>query len=123
MGALLSHPPATIPEFLQALYGHDDEYKGLVFSLSAFSFSGFHKCRPDEAEIHEQLARLIIQAASSRQWIKPFTPRVRNQKYAFRTWLNSIGMVGPEFEASRLKLLSRLPGRADQRKIPIKKEA
>ena len=123
MGDLLAHPPTTIPDFLQALYGRDDEYKGLAFTLSYFSMTGFLRCRPEEAKIHDQLARRIINAAATQKWAKAFTPRVRNQKYAFRTWLNSIGMTGPEFETARLILLSRLPGRADQRRIPVRKEA
>lgn len=123
MRDLLNHPPTTIPEFLQALYSRDDEYKGIVFTLSYVSLSGFRKCRPEETELHRQLSELIFKAASSRQWTKAFCPRVRNQKYAFRTWLNSIGMIGPEYEAVRVTLLSRLSGRTDRRRIPSIKEA
>ena len=108
---------------LRIMQAHDGEYKGLVFALSYFSLSGFLKCRPEEGAIHEQLTERIINAADTQQWVKAFTPRVRNQKYAFRTWLNSIGMKGPEFETTRLTLLSRLPGRSDQRRIPCRKEA
>ena len=122
MSDLIAHPPTTVPEFLQALYGRSDEYRGIDFTLSHVCLTGFRTCNPDEAPIHRQLGDLIMQAALTHQWTKAFTPRVRNQKYACRTWLNSLGMIGPEYEDARRTLLSRLPGRSDQRKIPSTRE-
>ena len=42
---------------------------------------------------------------------------IRNKKYAFRTWLNSIGMKGQDYEQARRIMLSRLPGRSDRRSL------
>lgn len=123
MESLLSHPPADITGFTRALYGRDDEYDGIRISGDCVGLTGFRKGRSEETHIHAQLAALIVKYAISKQWIKPFTPNVRNRKYAFRTWLNSIGMKGPAYEEARRVLLDRLPGRSDQRKIPFQRVA
>ena len=122
MNSLLAHPPTTIEGFLQALYGHAAEYAGIEFTLERIVFCGFRKGHPEEARIHCQLAGLIVRAALSLRWTKAFTRRVRNQKYAFRTWLNALGMIGPEYEEARSTMLSRLPGHSDRRPMPTRKE-
>lgn len=123
MSDLLAHPAATIPEFLQALYGREPEYAGVRFTLRYIALSGFRKGHAEEAHIRRQLADRIVRAALTQRWAKAFTRRVRNPKYAFRTWLNSIGMIGPEYEEARAVMLSRLPGRADQRSLLTKRRA
>ena len=117
MEHLLSHPPITRDEFLQALYDRDREYSGIRVEQSFFILTGFSRCPPEEAQIHHQLADRIIHAARSSQWIKPYTRNVRNKKYAFRTWLNEIGMIGPEYEEARTLMLERLYGQSDTRCI------
>lgn len=115
--SMLMHPPVSKWDFLHILYDREDEYRGIDFSAEQILFSGFRKGRPEEAYIHRQLADLIMHAAVSRKWVKPLTRRTRNRKYSFRTWLNSIGMTGPEYEEARAVMLSRLPGRSDRRRI------
>ena len=115
MADLLAHPPQTPCCFLQALYERDGEYSGLAFSRDHIQFTGFRKGRREEAPLHRQLSDRMVEAARSKRWVKPFTANVRNRKYAFRTWLNAIGMTGPEYEAARSVFLGRLYGRSDQR--------
>lgn len=115
MDDLLAHPPVTVPEFLQALYRRDREYGGIRLDTESIELTGFRRCRQDEADIHRQLADIIMDAALSLNWVKPYTRNVRNRKYAFRIWLNAIGMAGPEYERARQVLLSRLYGRTDRR--------
>ena len=117
MTDLLDHPPAALCDILQALYGREDDFEGVEFSLTHVIFSGFRKCRKDEADVHRQLADRIIAAANGRKRAKAFTPRVRNQKYAFRVWMNAIGMTGSDYDRARATMLPRLPGRTDRRKI------
>ena len=117
MEHLLCHPPITRDEFLQALYSRDREYSGIHVERSIFILTGFSRCPPEEAQFHRQLADCIIHAAKSSQWIKPYTRNVRNKKYAFRTWLNEIGMIGPKYEEARLVMLGRLYGQSDRRCI------
>lgn len=123
MNHLLDHPPEKIDGFLQALYGRKKEYAGIHVTPAHISLTGFLKGNPEESHIHRQLADLIMNAALSQNRIKPFTKNVRNRKYAFRIWLNSIGMIGPEYEQARQILLSRLYGRADQRRIPDRNDS
>lgn len=122
MDCLLAHPPVTRAEFLQALYGRQGDYQGVSFSRAYVVLSGFQKGKPGEASIHRQLADRIMDAALSQAWVKPFTRNVRNKKYAFRTWLNAIGMTGPEYGEARRVLLGRLPGKTDRRRLPPRKE-
>ncbi len=122
MKDLLAHPPQTLPAFLQALYGRDGEYGGVAFSRDWIRFTGFTKGRAEEAPLHRQLAERMMEAARTKRWVKPFTENARNRKYAFRTWLNAIGMIGPEYEAARGVFLGRLYGRSDQRAMPRGKE-
>ena len=122
MKDLLTHPPETIPEFMRCLYNRGADYKGVRFDRSYVSFTGFSKGHVKERPIHQQLADLIVKAAKSNLWTKAFTPNVRNKKFAFRSWLNSIGMIGPEYEEARSVMLHRLYGRADRRSIPKRKE-
>ena len=117
MNDILDHPPGTVPEFLQALYGREKEYGGISFFLSHFELNGFLTCHPEERDIHRQLADLMVRTALTRRRLKAFTPRVRNQKYAFRTWLCSVGMIGDEYERARTILLSRLYGRTNTKKL------
>ena len=123
MEHLTAHPPQTVSEILQALYGFEDEYTGLEITRthnknkSIVSFTGFERCRKEESQIHRQLADHIMQAARTLKWIKPYTRNVRNRKFAMHTWLYQIGMAGPEYEDTRSILLGRLYGNISQRKI------
>ena len=110
-----AHPPETVAEFLQQLYGREEEYRGIQFSLSNMVFTGFRKGREEECEIFRQLTDRMVEAARTRSWIKAYTHDSRNRKYIFRTWLNSIGMTGPEYEEARRVMLSRLPGHSDRK--------
>lgn len=118
MKALVAHPSPTIAGFLQALYGWQDYYQGVCFSLDSIVLSGFDQAPAAERHIHLQLANLMVAAALNKSWCKPIAQNMRNQKYAFRTWLNALGMIGPEYEEARATMLGRLYGRSDQRRMP-----
>ena len=90
-------------------------YNGYQFFI--YTLTGFSLCPPEEVQIHRQLAERINHISASSHWIKPYTRNVRNKKYAFRTWLNEIGMIGPEYEEARTVMLGRLYGQSDRRVI------
>ena len=117
MDSLIAHPPITVPEFIQVLYGREHEYGGIKIDLTYIELTGFRLCKQEETDIHHQLADLMMDAALSLNWVKPYTRNIRNKKYAFRTWLNSIGMIGPEYKQARQILLGRLYGQSDRRSI------
>ena len=118
--SLKAENPASLQDFMEVLHrcGGEKAMKGLRFSAGEIIFTGF----PDSAA-GRMLAEKIVNAAITQRWSKVKTVATENEKYSFRVWLNALGMIGPEYEAARLTLLSRLPGRADQRKIPGRKEA
>ena len=118
MDAVIAHPPTDSAAFLQQLYGRENDYRGISFDPATIVFTGFSLCPAEEAPCHRQLAERIMNAALTLEWVKPYTRRVRNQKYAFRIWLDSIGMGGPEYEQARRLMLGRLYGRSDQRPMP-----
>ena len=116
MGDVDAHPPETIAEFLQRLYGWEEECRGIRFSLKNLVFTGFRNGRKEEFEIFHQLTDHMVEAVRSRSWVKAYTRDSRNRKYVFRTWLNSIGMAGPDYEQARSVMLARLPGHSDRKK-------
>jgi len=120
MDMLLEHPPVTYIEFIQTLYLSDGTYHGIGVNPSFIHLTGFSKCKSEEGNIHRQLADLMISASKSLNYTKAYPRNVRNRKYAFRTWLNSIGMAGPAYEEARRTMLSRLYGCSKHRAIPRK---
>lgn len=117
MDDLLAHPPTSVAEFVQALYGRGREYRGMRIDLAHVELTGFRRCPRDEDHVHRQLADRIIETALTLKWAKPYTKNVRNRKYAFRTWLNAIGMSGPAYAEARQVMLDRLYGWTDRRGI------
>ncbi len=117
MDSLIFHPPVTTADFLQILFWHENEYGGIRIDFENIEFTGFQMCRQEEAHIHHQISDLIIDASLSLDWVKPYTKNVRNRKYAFRIWLNSIGMIGPKYEEARHVMLDRLYGSSACRSI------
>lgn len=117
MEGLLRHPPADLNALLRTLHGREDELRGIGFDRDYISLPGFRRGHPEEGHIHRQLAQRMVAVAWRQRWVKPFTPGVRNQKYVFRIWLNSIGMGGPEYEEARRVLMGRLSGRTAQRSL------
>ena len=114
---LEAHPPETVNEFFQRLYAWEEGYRGIRFTHTYIVFTGFRKGNPEEKCIHRQLAERIVISARGRIWTKASSKNIRNKKYAFRTWLNSIGMKGQDYEQARRIMLSRLPGRSDRRSL------
>lgn len=115
MKRLLAHPPESANDFLRSIYNRDKEYRGVIFSPGSVEFTCFRKARPEEAAIHRQMADLIMNDAETKKWVKPFTRRAANKRDAYRTWINSIGMIGTEYEEARRVMLARLPGEASDR--------
>lgn len=115
MDDLLAHPPISVAEFLRALYGRDAEYAGVRLDRERIELTGFGRCPSDEQQLHRQLADRVMEAALTLRWAKAYTRNVRNRKYAFRTWLNAIGMRGPAYEEARRVMLGRLYGWTDRR--------
>ena len=59
-----------------------------------------------------QLALAMSNLAKTVKTARPEKPQVENEKYAMRTWLLRMGMIGPEFETARNHLVKNLAGNA-----------
>lgn len=122
MRSLAAHPPETAVELLRALWGREEELRGVALDRERVALTGFLGCRREEDAVHRQLAACIWDTARTQKWVKPFTPRVRNQKYAFKAWLYTVGMDGPAHEEARRILLGRLPGTTARRSMAPRRE-
>ena len=67
---------------------------------------------PTAEEVHaaSTLAAAMCAAARQKQRVTAKAREPENQKYAFRCWLLSLGLIGPEYKLARANLLRRLPG-------------
>lgn len=99
--------PTTMREFMAVLNrcGGDSAIKGLWLSAGQLVFTGF-----PETDACRTLAERIVHSAVTNRWIKSKAPKVTNDKYSFRVWLNSLGMTGPDYADTRAELLKNLSG-------------
>lgn len=99
--------PTTMSEFMAVLNrcGGDSAIKGLWLSADQLVFTGF-----PETQACRMLAERIVHSAVTNRWIKAKAPKVTNDKYSFRVWLNSLGMTGPDYADTRAELLKNLSG-------------
>lgn len=65
---------------------------------------------PKTVHSYIQLSCCIHQQAQNRKIIYPTQKEMPNEKYAFRTWLLRLGMIGTEFKDTRQLLLENLEG-------------
>lgn len=65
---------------------------------------------PKTIHSYIQLSCCIQQQAQNRMRIYPTQKETPNEKYAFRTWLLRLGMIGSEFKDTRQLLLENLEG-------------
>ena len=104
--------PSSVPEVLECfnLCGRS-ALRGIRLSANSIEFNGF-AFEEGTAEFNtaKTLAEMITHAAKSRKWVKAELLNVINEKYSFRIWLNTIGMVGKEFQMERKLLLKNLDG-------------
>ena len=102
----------SMQEFVEVLYrcGGEKAIQGLQLTPGQLTFTNF-----PYTEASYTLAKHVVNAAVTKQWKKASAPADSNEKYSFRVWLNSIGMIGPEFSKVRAELLKNLTGDAAHR--------
>ena len=79
--------------------------KGIRISGDELIFTGF-----PTAPAYQMLADCMVQKASRIHYAKAKSTLVVNEKYTFRVWLNSLGMIGDEYKDSRRVLLRNFQG-------------
>jgi hypothetical protein len=125
---IVERRPATLEAFRAAWYGRDHEhasryhhsrYRGI--NLNSFFYRGTVEFRLFEGSLHAGEIKSYIQLALAlaekalRIRSAPAARRaynLDNPKYAMRTFLLGLGMIGDEFKTARFHLLKRLPGNA-----------
>ena len=85
--------------------GGEAAMRGLRVAGEHLVFTGFP---PNEA--YQMLANCMVQKASRIRYAKAKSAPVVNEKYTFRVWLNSLGMIGEEFKDARRVLLRNFNG-------------
>ncbi|MDR0530764.1 MAG: hypothetical protein LBG83_01690 [Oscillospiraceae bacterium] len=88
-------------------------------TAETIDFPWFRADSPENAIPYAQLVTAICRTAMEKQRVtaKP-NENHPNMKFAMRTWLITLGLVGPEFKAIRKILTSTLPGNGAYSKIP-----
>lgn len=114
-----------------ATYGRDQHYNDsryhmlnlhATFTKGTVEFRCFNFDAPTDGHksgIHAgqlktwiQLCLALSQMAKDSKSISPKQPQVENPKFAMRTWLNRMGMIGDEFKTAREFLMKDLDGNA-----------
>lgn len=99
--------PSTLGEVMEVLYrcGGDDAMRGLRVAGEHLVFTGF----PPNAA-YQVFAECLVKTASRIHYAKAKSAPVVNEKYTFRVWLNSLGMIGDEYKEARRVLLRNFNG-------------
>lgn len=90
--------------------------KGIGFSPGSVTFSGFPAT--DDYAIraaYERLAQAMYRYAAEIKWTSTCRQHPENEKFYFRSWLNRIGLTGPENRTFREILLKNLSGNSSYR--------
>lgn len=105
--------PANLSELQTVLmqYGGKKVLRGIVFSSTKVLFTGFPENRAEnELAAYRDFAAGMVKASEKAAWVKADPVKTANERYTFRSWMNSIGMGGKEHADTRRILLQRLSG-------------
>lgn len=111
--ALMEAAPETVEDFMAVVEKVDanSTNTGLEFLPDGISFSGFPAV--EDAEViraYMDLASLMNQMSIKQKRVQATAIETDNEKYAFRTWLMRLGMMGEKYKNTRKHLLANLPG-------------
>ncbi|MCQ4922207.1 virulence-related protein [Tissierella carlieri] len=107
----------TIEDFLE--FPNTENLKGISFDDEKITFN-FIK---DEVKVSMDFLSLLIKKSKELKFASAKPINTDNEKYAFRTWLIRLGMIGDEYKATRKVLLQNLSGNGAFRKLGENHEA
>ena len=105
--------PANLSEFQTVLVksGGEKALRGITFLATKVFFTGFPEDREeDELAAYRDFAEGLVRACEKAAWVKTDPVKTTNERYTFRSWMNSIGMGGGEHAQTRRILMQRLDG-------------
>jgi len=101
----------------------NEQYPGISFDfqneLITFNFG---QISAEQIKACTDLIALINQHAKTLKHASSKQGETDNEKYAFRTWLLRLGMIGDEYKATRKTLLANLEGNGAFRRVDGKYE-
>lgn len=100
----------TLEDFLE--FPNKENLKGMSFDDEKITFN-FVK---DEVKASMEFLSLLINKAKELKYASAKVVNTDNEKYAFRTWLMRLGMIGDEYKTTRKILLQPLSGNGAFRK-------
>jgi hypothetical protein len=107
----LASGAATAQELDELLFWGQGQVRGLLPARGMLLFTGFPTtCTVHQRAAYQALADRLVARARASRWAKAKLPRVYSERYAARTWLNSLGLSGPEHRHVREVLLRPLAG-------------
>lgn len=127
--------PQTMAELKRVWYNDNDDYHRhyddtryhmlnlhATFTKGTVEFRLFNFAKPANGKqngIHAgelkawiQLCMAMSQQAKMVKTASPKQPQVENEKFAMRTWMNRLGLIGEEFKTARTLLMRNLDGDA-----------
>lgn len=105
--------PANLSELQTVLVksGAEKALRGITFSSTKVLFTGFPKDRTvEELAAYRDFAEGLVKACEKAAWVKADPVKTSNERYTFRSWMNSIGMGGKEHTRTRHILMQHLDG-------------
>lgn len=111
--ALLEATPETVEDFMAVVEAIDanSTNTGLEFAADGIAFTGFPLTEDADAiKAYMDLASLMNRHSMERKRVNLMLAETDNEKYAFRTWLIRLGMMGKEYKETRKHLLANLSG-------------
>lgn len=135
LSRLNTKKPKTIEELKKVWYNDDSDYHGhyngtryhmlnlhATFTKGTVEFRLFNFASPADGKrngLHAgelkswiQLCLAMSQQAKMVRTASPKQPQIENEKFAMRTWMNRLGLIGEEFATARMFLMRNLDGDA-----------
>ena len=105
LGKLIASKAALIQKALgvETLAVKKDEHK------LRFEWFPYTEC-PDEVNAYAQFISLLCETAKAKKRVTAKDGMSDNPKFQMRTWLISMGAIGPDYKLMRQLLISKLPG-------------
>lgn len=121
--------PKNVTNGARATHYYGSRYRMLnlhsLFRTKTVEFRLFQFANPDaekknglhagELKAYIQLALVLSQQAKESRSVSATPVQLDNEKFAMRTWMNRMGMIGDEFKTAREHLCKRLSGDASFR--------
>lgn len=101
--------PESLGDFQALLPETESGAISFDFEQSVITFR-FGNLSPEQIKACTELIALINNTAKTLKHVSGKPVETDNEKYAFRTWLLRLGMIGPDYRAIRKTLIANLEG-------------